>query len=899
MTRTPNAEQAKVIAELDNNIILFASAGTGKTFTVANRVANILKSGRAKAEEILCLTFTIKACDEMKEDIAGYVGEEAKDVRVKTIHGFCHQVLSEESKRVSEKYCEPTVCDEVDQEEILKSILSSRIALWEQEALLGVETGEGEAEESSREFFIYRKRGALRELLSGLKHCREAQGFFSEDEEEDFQRAFEYLKENEREKYERLVSCSLNYGGPDAEFAAAMERFAGRLAWEYERHLKQSNQVDFDDLILLAKAHLNDGETCARWRERFRYIIVDEMQDTSRLEYSVLKKLFSGNNVMLCGDFFQTIYEWRGSKPSEVLSDYVSEFSAVPYMLSENYRSTRLLARAGFGYLKKTYPELIGRYCPKELKIKSESEGDKILCYGFDNREEEAYRIYKYIARLKREGEPDVCVMARSNKYIAELVRYFEAFNAEANEGERLRFFTVEENCQFFKKPVIKDVLAVVKLLLSKDDRVSMERIAERYVKNVGVGTIGALRAYNELGVSIVSFIDPELYLHGDTYHSLVEGYNEENIVVYDTETTGLDLMRDEIVQISAIKIGRDGAIKDVLDIMVEPTVPIGAEAQKTHGFDLDYIRSHGGVTAKEALARFSAFVKGSVLVGHNSLRFDSPLIRRQLKENGLPEIEIRAEYDTMTIAGQFHARFPDFKLKTLCFHYGVVNECAHNAFGDIKATGECLVRMILEDIIPTALERQRLLAKYKERFERFYAFVAEFKEKIKTYSPAELIKGIIERMGLVKENTPVSDRNALGDLVESLQGEGTENPEAFLKEYLLNASLSGSQMDTLIKKLDRVPVITVHQAKGCEFDTVILAGVDENRFPSFAARQSGNEDEEKKVFYVAITRAKKRLVLTRSLGEGRYSQRESPYFWNIPADCVSANSLWDAREEL
>ena len=86
--RQPNDAQRRVIDDLDNNIILFASAGTGKTFTVAKRVAQIIQSGRAKPSELLCLTFTVKACEEMREDIAQYVGQSASEVEIRTIHSF-------------------------------------------------------------------------------------------------------------------------------------------------------------------------------------------------------------------------------------------------------------------------------------------------------------------------------------------------------------------------------------------------------------------------------------------------------------------------------------------------------------------------------------------------------------------------------------------------------------------------------------------------------------------------------------------------------------------------------------------------------------------------------------------------------------------------------------------
>ncbi len=957
MIKTPNEGQRQVINDLQNNIILFASAGTGKTFTVASRVANILAARQAQAEEILCLTFTIKASNEMKEDILAQVGAEAKDVQVHTIHGFCYRLIVEESKRTG-GFSDTSVCDEVDQEDLLKSILSSRFHYWKlEQAFLEQNippvdlevcevcqgkngdlywcfqdktiSGTGEITSvdgtlspakilcpecgvvqrikgrscevcghefvfrlAEKHFDFYTKKAGLRNLVSEIKHCREIQKFYSEDEANDYQRAFDYLQENDREKYESLISYYARFLGyaPDEGFLLAMQSFAGRLVHEYNEHLRLSNLLDFDDLIFQANKILNGDEGFSYWSNRYKYIIVDEMQDTSGVEYALLKKLFTKNNVMLCGDFFQTIYGWRGSNPQEILEDYIRTFSAKIYMLAENYRATKTLAQATFGYLKNTYKELVGRYCPLDLQIQSEAEGEKIFCYAFDNREEEAWQIYKYLLRQKIEDFSKVCIIARTNKYIAELSRYFEHFYLERGEKDDLRFFTVEENFQFFKKPLVKDVLAVLKLLLNPNDRVAMERLTEKYVRQVGIKTVQSLRDYNSIGVSICSFLNEQTYLYGDVYHSLIEGYRDSEIVVYDTETTGLNVEKDEIVQLSAIRLNAHGEIVDTLDILVEPTIPIETAAEETHGFTLEYIRANGGVTAWEALEKFSLFTQGCTLVGHNNLAYDKPLVERLLRENGLASLQIAGEYDTLLLAKQFFPQLRNYKLSTLCEHFSIVNECAHNALGDITATGKCLVRILEEWIIPTAFERTSILSKHAQKFERFFQFIANTRSRL--YNGEEFAQYIVEQLRLQKRYATHGDYIAIRDIVESLYTEEM-NKQAFLKEYLKDAALSGSQMDVLLAKTKKIPIITVHQAKGCEFDTVILAGADDSNFPSYAARQSGDEDEEKKVFYVAITRAKQRLILTRALRNGKHELEETPYFWQIPEEYVRVNQAW------
>ena len=890
MERQPNAEQARVIEALDENLILFASAGTGKTFSVANRVSHILRTKRAEPSEILCLTFTTKACEEMREDIASYVGRQASGVEIRTIHSFCFALMREENRRRGDKYLDATVCDETDAEELIRSILSSQYEYWKQGVFPDVE---GESEYDSQ-FAIFQKKTSMRDFVSALKHARESRKFYTENEEQDYQNAYEYLRSAEPKTYASMLSISDKRGGQvrDHEFEIAMDRYAGRLASAYDDYLKKSNRVDYDDLIIFASRYLDEPETLARWSTRYKYIVVDEMQDTSVLEYSVLKRIFGKNNVMMCGDFFQSIYEWRGSRPEYVLDDFIKNFHAKIYMFSENYRSTRVLTAATFGYLRATYPQFVGKYCPENITVRSADEGEKILLLGFDNRKEEAHRIYRYLKKSVKEGSASLCVMARSNFYLSSLLRSFEEYNLEYPEEERLRFFTAEENLQFYRKPVVKDVLAVLKLLFNRTDRVSMERIAQKYVRLVGVKTVEQIRLQNRVGASIVSFLDRQVYEHVDPYHVLIESFLEGGIVVYDTETTGLDLTSDQMVQLAAVRMDKNGNIVDTFERMIEPTVPIGQGAYETHGFDLAYIREHGGVTAKEALEDFAKFVRGATLVGHNSARFDSPLIRRQLKENGLPPLEIRGEYDTLSIAKEFHASLPDFRLSTLCFKYDIVNEAAHNAYGDIVATGKVLHKLITEDILPTAMERQAVCAKYKDKFEKLYAFFEELREKAKTASAYDTLGFIVDKMRILTKYKSDGDARAIRWLQSAFYGaEG--NAEEVLRDFVTGAELSAARADALFVGKNVVPLLTVHQAKGCEFDVVILAGADDRNFPNFFAKGEKTEEEEKRVFYVAISRAKRKLVLTRAACYGHEERSPSPFVNNIPQECLWSNEGW------
>ena len=307
--RKPNQAQMDVINETDHNLILFASAGTGKTFTVAQRVKHIIESGRAKPEEILCLTFTLKAANEMRDDILLYAGETGNGVNTKTIHSFALQVLKEESIFDNEFYSLPGVYDEVDELELLRS------------TVIGIGLDENAP--------VLKSRNALTHFVSIMKHKREILDLYGNDEESVFTQVYHHIRTREPATFEKMLQF-FDYGKrreiQDFSYASLMDSSAGLFLHQYNQALRQSNLLDFDDLICLTHRLFRNTDAVARWQSRYRFLIVDEMQDTSELEYDVFRQLFPKCNVMMCGDFFQTIYEWRGSNPEKILNEFINEF---------------------------------------------------------------------------------------------------------------------------------------------------------------------------------------------------------------------------------------------------------------------------------------------------------------------------------------------------------------------------------------------------------------------------------------------------------------------------------------------------------------------------------------------------------------------------------------------
>jgi len=867
--RVPNSDQEKVIDELDHNIILYASAGTGKTFTVAKRVSRIISSGRALPEEILCLTFTVKAADEMQEDILEYSGPDAKEVNVNTIHGFCYQLVREESKREGDLYTDPSVCDENDAKDHAETILKAM----------------GLPESSA----VFRARSVVNNFVGCIKHQRETRNIISSNEANDYQQTLSLLQKDDPRTYEKILTFYdpvAKRETEDPHFTSLMLKACGEFIFRYNEFLRQSNLLDFDDLICLAHRYLRDENRKSFWQSRYKYIIVDEMQDTSELEYDIIRHLVGDGNIMMCGDYFQTIYEWRGSNPDKILTDFTNEFRARRFMFAQNYRSTQLLTQATFGYLKNTYPDQVGTYCPPDIVTKAPDPGEKIQNVRLENPDVEAQWIYSYLEKAAITDPTRVCVMSRTNRYIAEL--YSRLSKISLTAPSHLRFFSVDQDTKFFRRAVVKDIMAFYNVLLNQSDSLSLARIGEKYARGIGKETISKLYRSGSVGLSPASMLEQDTYDFGDPYETLIQAFAASNVVIYDTETTGLDLAKDQMIQLSAVRLDASGNVIDTLDQMILPTVPISAGATRTHHQTMETIIAQGGIPARDALEKFSAFVKGAVLVGHNSLCFDSPLVRRQLFECGLPPLDILGEYDTLPISKQFLPKSENYKLDTLCQHFGITNQCAHNALGDITATGEVLTRLIQENIVPTTEYRKALVASLAPKFEKFDLFLKELQTALSKNDITGIFDTVVEKCNLKKKYNTETDQISLDDLRHALASLDTSFAEASLREFATDAALSGSQIDMLIKKLKKIPIITVHQSKGCEFDQVIIAGADSNNFPSFASVKGGNEPEEKRVFYVAISRAKQKLILTSTQVNDRgYQVYPSPYIANIPGKYV------------
>ncbi len=852
-----NPAQQTVVDTLDRNVLLLASAGTGKTDTIARRIAHILERKLAAPEEILCLTFTNKACKEMKDRIEGLLPAEGRSVVVKTIHSLCYTILRQEAKRRTELFSDFTVFDEEDCREALRDLNPGGFSL-----------------------------PALQNLISLIKKSRAAYDVYSENPEEDYRRVVARLFAERREKTLSLcVDARYRF---DDGLAAFIEKEGGSFVVRCNHALSELHGMDFDDLIEGVHGLFRDEETARRWRERFRFLTVDEVQDTDELEYEILSKLFDGRNILLTGDAFQTIYEWRGSNPSRLLARYRKECDPLEISLAKNYRATRTLLQASHDCLETFFPSELAAAYQSGFEAASAEEGAPISIKSCRDLFEEGEWIYGKIRSLGVDDPSRVCVLTRTNRQTNRICRALEQA-ARLYPSEAPWPFMLIDEFQFFRRQEVKDALAFIKLAVNKHDLVSLRRVLKRFGLGIGAKTIEKIEsaAMRAAGLRLTDFLDETALDEGDPFAPLLDALEQENVVVFDVESTGVDTAKDEIVQIAAIRLGRDGAPKERFMKFLRPERSVGS-SEAVHGFSDEFLREKGEAPEK-VLTEFLDFLRGAWIVGHN-VTYDISILTSELERLGLPEPDFPGYFDTLDVFRRFYPNLPNHKLEFLGERFEVRHKSSHDAFDDVCATAELLLYAVDHNIRPTAETRRACVASFGKVFRAIASAVTEMRGLAYKERPTDFLAHIVKsqlQTYYAKEPQRMEHLRQLYRVVRE-RDDNRLSPREALHQILTLATLSNSEFEMSLKDRPKTPVITVHQAKGLEFDYVFLAGMEDGSFPSQQAMRSGQTEEEKRLFYVAITRAKKELFLSWSqYGDYHREQLPSPFLSAIPRKYV------------
>ena len=427
-----NPEQREAVVHRGTPLLVVAGAGSGKTRVLTRRIAYLLAQGNVAPYEILAITFTNKAAAQMKERVSELVGERAKSMWVSTFHSACVRILRQEASRMgySNSF---TIYDSSDSVRLLTVII--------------------------RELNLDSKQYAARAVAG-------------------------------------IISAAKNELIGPADFANKttnhFEEIIAEIFAVYQRRLSLANAMDFDDLIGRTVELLQRfPEARARYRSRFRQILVDEYQDTNHAQYILIRELvgipdegFPMAELCVVGDADQSIYAFRGANIRNILQFEQDYPSARTVMLEQNYRSTQNILTAANAVISNNE----GRR-DKNLWSK-EGAGAAITGYVAENEHDEAEFVIGEIRRLRESGESnpgDTAIFYRTN---AQSRTFEESFLRAAIP------YKVVGGVRFYERKEVKDFLGYLRVLVNPEDEISLRRIINTPKRGIGDRALDVIDAH-------------------------------------------------------------------------------------------------------------------------------------------------------------------------------------------------------------------------------------------------------------------------------------------------------------------------------------------------------------------------------------------------------------------
>ncbi|MEJ6761177.1 MAG: DNA helicase PcrA [Candidatus Planktophila sp.] len=417
-----NPEQQRAVAHEGSPLLVVAGAGSGKTRVLTRRIAYIMAGREVRPYEILAITFTNKAAGEMKERVTELVGPIAKSMWVSTFHSSCVRMLRQEVERLG--YSSTfSIYDSADSQKLISRVMET----------LNIDS----------------KRYPARQFQNLISNAKN-----------ELQTPYEYLS-HATNQFETIVADVYTV---------------------YEKRLQQANAMDFDDLIMKTVQVLQKyPEAKARFRSRFRHILVDEYQDTNHAQYMLIKELtgvegdgFALAELCVVGDADQSIYGFRGATIRNILQFEVDYPNATTVLLEQNYRSTQNILNAANAVITKNESR-------KEKNLWSDSgSGAPLVGYVAESEYDEAEFVKDEIRSLQDMGHSnpgDTAVFYRTNAQS----RIFEEIFMRAAIP-----YKVVGGLRFYERKEVKDLLAYLRVLANPDDEVSLRRIINLPKRGIG-----------------------------------------------------------------------------------------------------------------------------------------------------------------------------------------------------------------------------------------------------------------------------------------------------------------------------------------------------------------------------------------------------------------------------
>ena len=419
-----NDRQAEAVQTTEGPLLIMAGAGSGKTRVLTHRIAYLIDEKMVNPWNILAITFTNKAAREMRER-AEKLKTEAQDCLIATFHSMCVRILRREADHIGYNR-NFTIVDPGEQRTLMKRILKNLNLdpkKWNERAILGTISN------------------AKNDLIDEVAYANLAGDMYTE--------------------------------------------IVAKCYTAYQKELRQSEAMDFDDLIMLTLRLFDQNpDVLTYYQQRYQYIHVDEYQDTNHAQYQLVKLLASRfKNICVVGDADQSIYGWRGADMQNIL-DFEKDYpEAKVVLLEENYRSTKTILQAANEVIRNNRNRR-----PKNLWTQNE-DGEEIVYYRANDEQDEALFVARTIDQLSREGysHKDFAVLYRTNAQS----RTVEEALLKANIP-----YTMVGGTKFYSRKEIRDVISYLNLIANPSDNISYERVVNEPKRGVGPGTVEKIRDF-------------------------------------------------------------------------------------------------------------------------------------------------------------------------------------------------------------------------------------------------------------------------------------------------------------------------------------------------------------------------------------------------------------------
>ena len=870
--------QVPVVEASQGYHLVLASPGCGKTHILAERIRYARERG-VKYEDMLCLTFTNRAAREMTNRIQKVVGGDFSELMVGNVHRFCSKFLFEQGRIPADSAI-------IDDEEAVSIIADYRN-----------EDEEGVTRDFNRykgyqtiiffQHFIYQM-----EHQHPWKYYLHPESFTDDDRE-----ALKHICASQKIEYDEQAVVNIYHHAQEYMDEANAPGLDGKTAdrirvllWKmyyancYARYKEENHLFDFEDLLLYTYDIYRSDPTC----KRYPWIQVDEVQDLNGMQLAIIDLLTAEDNpmVMYLGDEQQAIFSFMGAKV-ETLTLLKMRCKGNIHHLQRNHRSPKYLL------------DVFNDYAEKQLKIDREllplsdndtkaTSGDLRIIHSSTIEAEHKDITTEALSLYEQNKEERTAVIVSANSDADRI--------SEAMTEAGLTHFKVSGR-DLFDTPDVKLLLAHLSVLSNEHNSIAWTRI----MKGVHAFPSHALaRRFNwklkQLALSPSDFL---LYPESCYTAEFLRAYNEEEIIVFDTETTGLNVFQDDIIEIAAIRIRGGEVVGEPLDLYIETDKPIlpmlGDKENPMYAIYHEKMSTGELLSPSDALQRFLAYVGTSPILGHNA-NYDYNILDNNLQrycKDTIQAHDIRC-FDSLKLIRLLAPSLHSYKLESLLETFQLAGVNSHQAIDDVKATVS-LVRLCAENAREKQAQQEAFIHHpkvkpfanvlrsnygecYREAVNRLYQLSTDHEPAL--VSELSAAYNAFHSDGLIND-IPRLDYILRYLRIDMLTDETVANAIApQLSQYVMDINtLKEADFCNSKSILERIYVTTVHKAKGLEFDNVIIFDAADGRYPNAYNKTKQQDEEDARKFYVAMSRAKRRLFIAYALQmvdrHGRVFNRE------------------------